>query len=528
MDENKKNPVVSVVMSTHNRCEKFLPRAIESVINQSFPEWELLVVDDKSTDKTKEVVESYIEKDSRIKYICLPENFGCDTRPKNVGIMEAKGEYIAFLDDDNAFRADHLMALLNVLKRNPGLSFVYGDRYVIPSEEMKKPKEEGGEGLKPSVGIYSDYDPFLLMTKNYIDTSDVLVRKGHLLEVGGFDEKLRKFIDWNLWVRLAKTGKLFQRVALILTDYYLHDSMKSTTNKEGQYNPQTGLFTPTFDPRDCEISSGSIGGKPTQKVGIWTLLFDRLMYTKKMLESVMKTTNFPIEKWVFIDQGSTDGTMDWMMEFIKQHNIPNTILAGEENEEIYPSVTVDESKNDTIIKNIIYIVNKTNTGIAFASNQALDAMDPETLDYILKTDNDAIYLTKGWLEAMMKIYRSNQMFCLSIVIEGLVGMPQGTPRTNYGEMCDEMVGMVPHLGGICTMAPAKVYRSFRWPASAFKQGGNDVLFSSFVGKLGYQMVYLENYKLSHGISTLQQEKDFPEYNIKKDMLRHERYVPKQK
>lgn len=517
MDEKQNKPVVSVVMSTHNRCEKFLPRAIESVINQSFPEWELLIIDDCSTDKTKEVVESYIEKDPRIKYICLPENFGCDTRPKNVGIETAVGEYVAFLDDDNAFRADHLMALLNVLKRNPGLSFVYGDRMVI----------DENTGVK-KIGTYSDYDPFLLMSKNYIDTSDVIVRRQHLLEVGGFNEAIKKFVDWNLWVRLAKTGKLFQRVALVLTDYYLHDEMKSTLNKEGAFNERTGLFTPTFDARDCEINCGCIGGKPEQKVGIWTLLFNRLAYTKKMIESVFKTTEYPIDKWVFVDQGSNDGTLEWMREFVKENNIPNEFIAGEENEEVYQPIEIDLTKNSTNIKSIICIVNKTNTGIAFASNQALDAMKPETLDYILKTDNDAIYLMKGWMEAMMKIFRANQMFILSIVIEGLVGMPQGTPRTNYGEICDEIVGMVPHVGGICTMAPAKIYRSFRWPASAFKQGGNDVLFSSYVGKLGYQMAYMENYKLSHGISTLQQERDFPEYNLNKDMLRHERYVPKQK
>ena len=522
-----KNPSVSIIMSTYNRADNFLPKAIESVIKQSYTDWELLVVDDCSTDNTKDIVLSYQEKDPRIRYLCLDKHEGCDPKPKNLGIMESKGEFIAFLDDDVEFRTDHLASLHLTLEKNPGLSFVYCDRWVVPTPEMMKPIEEGGEGLKPSVGTYSDFDPFLLMQKNYIDTSDVMVRKEDLIEVGGFDESIRKFIDWNLWVRLSKTGKLFMRIAQILTNYNLHDKMKTVVNKEGQFNPQTGLFTPTFNPVDCKIHSGCIGKPKEPKIAVFTLLFNRIEYTKRFLQSVLDTVKTPIEKWVFVDQGSNDGTVDYMIEFCKTNNIPLDFKKGE-GDVILPTSYIGDTKlNITPFKGITIILNIENTGIAYGSNQALDAIEPRTVDYIMKTDNDCLYLTSGWLEAMIDIYSRNEMMCLSPYIEGLVGMPGAMPRMAYGTIGDEYLGMVSHLGGICTISPATIYHNWRWPQGAFMQGGNDVLFSSYVQKLNYQLAFMENHRIEHMNGTIQQEKDYPKYYADKELLRRTRYIPKQ-
>ncbi len=506
-------PGVSVIMSTHNRAKDFLPKAIESVLNQAYLDFELIIIDDASTDNTKEVVESYQKKDSRVRYLRLDENFGCDTRPKNIGIQAALADWVAFLDDDCQFRPDHLAVLKKTLDRNPGIHFVYGDRWIVPTEKMQK------EGMKPQVGVYSEFDPFLLMSKNYIDTSDVMVRRDDLLAVGGFDEKIRKFIDWNLWVRLAKRGKLFKRVSFIITDYYLHDQMKSVLNKEGQFNPVTGLFTPTFDPINCEIHCGSIGKPVPQKVGIFTLLFNRLFYTQQMFQSILDTVRHPIDKWVLVDQGSNDGTVDWVKRFAKENNIPLEIV-GEKKFE-------PKGKNKSPIKRLFLILNKENTGIPYASNQALDLMDPQTVDYIAKIDNDAKFLTKGWLEGMMDIYTRNEMMCLSPYIEGLVAMPGAMPRMVYGTIGDEFLGMVTHLGGICTMSPAKIYYTWRWPASSFMQGGNDVLFCSYAQRLGYQLAFMENHRVLHNEGTGQQEKRYPEYFKNKEILRRSRYIPKE-
>ena len=486
-----KKPEISVVSSTYNRSEKFLPRAIKSVLNQNFQNFELIIVDDASDDNTPEVVKSFQEKDKRIQYIRRKENFGCDTRPKNDGIRAARADLVAFLDDDNAFRPDHLSALKKILDRNPYLALVYGDRWVIPTKKMKK------EGHKEGVGVYSEFNPFSLKTRNYIDTSDVLVRKEALLEVGGFDENIRKFIDWNLWWRLVKSGKRFKRVSVVITDYHLHDGMKSARVKEGEFNPSTGFFEPTFDPNECLIHSGAIGKVPKPKIAFFTLTFNRLEYTKKMFKSIHKTTKYPFDHYV-VDNGSTDGTKKYLKEL----------------------------KKKGWIKEIIF--NKENAGIPYSSNQALDAINPEKYTYIMKVDNDALFKTKGWLEAMMSIYERNEMLCLSPYIEGLAGMPGGTPRMVYGNLAGEFLGMVEHLGGIVTIAPSKVYLDWRWPEGAFMQGGNDVIFCAYVQKFGYQLAYLENYKVEHVEGTIGQENRYPDYFKNKEHLRRKRYDAEEK
>ena len=92
-------PKVSIIIPTYNRAN-LLPRAINSVLNQTFKDFELIIVDDGSTDNTRKVVKEFEEKDSRIKYI-WQENFGGPAKPTNTGLKISKGKYIAFLDSDN-------------------------------------------------------------------------------------------------------------------------------------------------------------------------------------------------------------------------------------------------------------------------------------------------------------------------------------------------------------------------------------------------------------------------------------------
>ena len=212
--------MISVITSTYNRSKSLL-KAIKSVQKQTFEDWELIIVDDFSQDDTEQVVKSI--KDDRIKYIRLGKNVGNDTCPKNKGILASKGEYIAFLDDDNTWRPDHLQALFNIIERED-VDGVYGDRYLHSTD--------GTSGI----GIHAEFDPMLIMAKNYIDTSDILLKRDVLFDLGGFDESFKKYIDWNLWVRLVKANKRLKRVPLILTDYYLREDSKSHRDEDTTNN----------------------------------------------------------------------------------------------------------------------------------------------------------------------------------------------------------------------------------------------------------------------------------------------------
>ena len=93
---------ISIIIPTYNRVD-LLPYAINSVKNQSFLDWELIVVDDCSTDNTKQVVSSYMYNDSRIRYAQTDKNSGNPVKPRNLGVQKAKGKYIAFLDSDDSW-----------------------------------------------------------------------------------------------------------------------------------------------------------------------------------------------------------------------------------------------------------------------------------------------------------------------------------------------------------------------------------------------------------------------------------------
>lgn len=481
--------MISIVMSTHNRADR-LSKAVDSVLNQTYPDWELVIVDDASTDNTEQMVKSY--SDPRIVYIKRAKNWGNDTKPKNEGIMASKGEYVALLDDDNHYRPDHLSVLLNAIQKDPKLDVVYGDRWLI-DETHRIPSQ---------VGVCSDYLPALLMKRNYIDTSDVLIKRQALFDVGGFDERYKKYIDWNLWVRMCKMGKKFKHVPLLITDYHLHESMKSLTVKdrtpEGSASVPLGsekVFNPEWDPYEVECVLPYLGQEPHEpKIAIFTLTYNRLEYTKKAFESLRKTAGRPFDHFI-VDNGSADGTMEWLKEYQDKHR-----------------------------SSIHLILNPDNKGISIASNQALNEIDKGKYDCIVKFDNDCMCVTEGWLDAMVKIWTANRMLALSCYVQGLKDNPGGAPREEFAQLCGEPIGMTRHLGGILHFADVRAYDEFRWPEDGFLHGVQDMELSQWLNYHGYSMGYLENYYVSHGpAGTEGQQRDYPEYFEQRKFEKTHRY-----
>lgn len=115
-DENLEKDKVSVIMPAYN-CENFIDETIQSLLTQTYTNWELIAVDDCSTDKTAEIIKRYGESDSRIKYIRNEKNLGAAlTRNKAVSI--AKGQYLAFLDSDDIWKKEKLEKQLSFMKQN--------------------------------------------------------------------------------------------------------------------------------------------------------------------------------------------------------------------------------------------------------------------------------------------------------------------------------------------------------------------------------------------------------------------------
>lgn len=184
-------PLISVVIPVYNG-EKTIKETIESVLKQTFCDWELIVINDGSRDRTLEIIQSISEP--RLKVFTYP-NAGLSAS-RNRGISLARGEYISFLDADDLWTTDKLEAQLQALQNNPKAAVAYSWSSCI---------DESGNTFRPGGNLTYTGDVYLyLLLINFVENgSNVLIRTQALKEVGNFDETLTSCEDWDMWLRLA-------------------------------------------------------------------------------------------------------------------------------------------------------------------------------------------------------------------------------------------------------------------------------------------------------------------------------------
>ena len=182
---------VSVVIPTYNLAA-LLPGAVESVRAQGWPELEIIVVDDGSTDGTPEVLEGLAREHANLRWF-RQENAGA-AAARNRGIEEARGRWVAFLDADDLWMPGKLAAQFEALAARPSASFSYTD--------VRVRREDGEEG---DLVYGTERQPLIvqLLAANLFATPTVLARRDCFREVGLFDASLRTGEDWDMWLRLA-------------------------------------------------------------------------------------------------------------------------------------------------------------------------------------------------------------------------------------------------------------------------------------------------------------------------------------
>ncbi len=183
--------IISVIIPVYNG-ENTIQETIQSVLNQTFDDFELIVIDDGSTDSTLKVIQSI--PDSRIRVFSYP-NAGLATS-RNRGLEKATGEYIAFLDADDLWTPDKLEAQLKALQENPKAAVAYSWTDMI---------DESGQFLRPDsrASFTGNVYEKILLTCFLSNGSNPLIRKQALTEVGDFNESLTSAEDWEMWIRLA-------------------------------------------------------------------------------------------------------------------------------------------------------------------------------------------------------------------------------------------------------------------------------------------------------------------------------------
>jgi glycosyltransferase involved in cell wall biosynthesis len=225
--------LISVILPTYNRAE-FLRRSIGSVINQSYPFWELIVWDDGSTDDTAEIISAY--QDERIRYF-YDDNHGA-AYARNRAIEVARGEHLAFLDSDDEWRADKLDDQVKAMLDFPEIEVLFSDFQNINTITQKKQRtfEQYSNAMKLlDVKQLSDDIFFVkaglpesIATANIIATDTIMVRREVIKRVGLFTEELRNSEDFELWWRMGMDGVCFAYINKVyLTRYKPPNSLSS-------------------------------------------------------------------------------------------------------------------------------------------------------------------------------------------------------------------------------------------------------------------------------------------------------------
>jgi len=213
---NNNNPIVSVIISTHNRENK-IGATIESVLNQTYQNFEIIIVDDASTDDTVSLLEEMTQKDPRISFYVLEKNSGGAAAPKNKALEHARGKYIATLDSDDLWYPEKLEKQLELFKKYPDVEVV-GCAF--------KNMRDGGDEIQfiPEVNHRN-----AILVKDYMGPGSCMIYKKSLLEkTGGFDPEFKNFQDWDMRIRIQKYSD-FAFVNEPLLDYVV--DAKSISNR---------------------------------------------------------------------------------------------------------------------------------------------------------------------------------------------------------------------------------------------------------------------------------------------------------
>jgi glycosyltransferase involved in cell wall biosynthesis len=233
--------MISIIMPAHN-AEVYIAESIECVLKQTYSEWELIVINDGSTDLTPEIVESYKQKENRITLINQTnKQLGA---ARNTGIKAARGNWIAFLDSDDIWIPNKLEKQIAASIKHPEADLIYTDGYIFFEDDFNN-----FVPYPTQTGIFTGAEMYKMeYIANYIPVLSVLV-KHDLVKRIGFQEERPYFHgseDWDYWLRMAYTGASFLGLNEKLFYYRRHTNNMSNNNINMRLS-QAAVFIKNYD-----------------------------------------------------------------------------------------------------------------------------------------------------------------------------------------------------------------------------------------------------------------------------------------
>lgn len=263
------DPAVAVVIPTYNRNSK-LQRAVDSVLRQTYENWKLYVVNDAPENSIQDV----IPDDDRIERIQHDENKGAPAA-RNTGIGASKAAYIAFLDDDDAWKPEKLERQVNVfqeLSRDYGL--VYTGRDIIENDSVVKTHHPNATG-----DVFTE-----LLGRNFIPSETPMIRRECIERIGGFDTELESSQDFDLWLRIARYYKVSAVPDSLAITYQGHED-RISKNMRRNYSGKMRFINKYRE--DLEENPTAMSTHLKQ-LGVYAMLINRPAESRRHLINSVK------------------------------------------------------------------------------------------------------------------------------------------------------------------------------------------------------------------------------------------------
>lgn len=263
-------PVLSIIIPCYNQA-KYDGEAIDSVLSQTFTNWELIIVDDGSTDDSYSIMTEYAGRDERIT--CLRQANGGPSKARNHGAKYAKGKYLLFFDSDDKLAPTYLEQGVQYMEANEECAVFY-----------PRVKYFGSRNDEELVRYTSYKD--LLCKSSILCTS--IIRKQDFDRIGGFDETMRGFEDWELFIRLLHHNDVAHQSTDVLFYYRMHRAEGSVNAQAIQKSDQLTAYI--YDKNQAIYNE--YFGNPINSIM-------RCHYLEKEIEKILKSKKYRLGEFVF-------------------------------------------------------------------------------------------------------------------------------------------------------------------------------------------------------------------------------------
>ena len=400
---HKYKPLISFILPVYNPNISDFKKCIESILNQSYDNFEVCLVDDSSTKK--EVLEyiSELEKDKRFKIKHNKNNMHI-AKSSNKALKMANGEFIALIDHDDMISTNALDEVVKVINDDKNVDFIYSDY-----DKLDK------NGLRCEPYFKSDYAPDTLLSFNYLSHFNV-IRKSIVEKVGGFDSNYIGAQDYDLYLKIDEVTNKFCHIPKILYHWRMADNSTSSSKGNKNYAYLNGkkaleaalkrrnIDAEVVTKKDSSFYRINYKYNKEEKISIIIPTKDHYDILKKCIDSILKKTVYKNYEIIIVDNGTSDNkSLDLIEEYNKLDNVKTLRLDCEFN-------------------------------YSYLNNEAVKIADGK---YLVLLNNDTEIITGEWLNIMVGYAMQSHV--------GTVGV-----KLLYPDNTIQHGGVVLGLGGIAS------------------------------------------------------------------------------